>query len=274
MPDLIRVRKEGWGEKRVRRRELADFIASGWHPVWDQSLETLAQQVATLQDAVVDLGAAEDPAPDPEPVEGQAGGDGKSAYELAVDAGFVGSVGQWLASLVGPPGEAGPAGPQGDPSTVPGPAGPPGADSTVPGPQGPPGVDGKSAYQLARDGGYGGTQTQWLASLVGAQGQQGPQGQQGIQGPQGPAGPNLARRVIVNTGSLTANTVKTITVTWPTAMPDTGYAVTATIESATPQNVAIGVNPGSRTTTGCTLSVRSTAAVNAAGLNVHVIGMA
>jgi len=37
-----------------------------------------------------------------------------------------------------------------------------GADSTVPGP------DGKSAYQIARDGGYGGTQTQWLASLKGA----------------------------------------------------------------------------------------------------------
>lgn len=30
--------------------------------------------------------------------------------------------------------------------------------------------DGLSAYQLARDGGYGGTQTAWLASLVGAAG--------------------------------------------------------------------------------------------------------
>ncbi len=32
------------------------------------------------------------------------------------------------------------------------------------------GADGASAYQLARDGGYGGTQTAWLASLVGAAG--------------------------------------------------------------------------------------------------------
>ncbi|PZT91974.1 hypothetical protein [Sphingomonas sp.] len=32
------------------------------------------------------------------------------------------------------------------------------------------GTAGRSAYQLARDNGYGGTLTQWLASLVGAQG--------------------------------------------------------------------------------------------------------
>jgi hypothetical protein len=32
------------------------------------------------------------------------------------------------------------------------------------------GLDGKSAYELARAAGYGGTMTQWLASLVGANG--------------------------------------------------------------------------------------------------------
>lgn len=36
-----------------------------------------------------------------------AGGDGKSAYELAVEQGFEGSVAAWLASLVGPPGTPG-----------------------------------------------------------------------------------------------------------------------------------------------------------------------
>lgn len=35
---------------------------------------------------------------------------------------------------------------------------------------GPPGEPGKSAYQLARDAGYGGTQTQWLAGLRGEPG--------------------------------------------------------------------------------------------------------
>lgn len=44
------------------------------------------------------------------------------------------------------------------------------------------GADGKSAYQLARDAGYGGTETQWLATLKGADGARGPQGLQGTAG--------------------------------------------------------------------------------------------
>lgn len=58
--------------------------------------------------------------------------DGKSAYQLARDAGYGGTLAQWLTTLVG--------------------------------------ADGASAYQLARSAGYGGTLTQWLASLVGAAG--------------------------------------------------------------------------------------------------------
>jgi hypothetical protein len=50
---------------------------------------------------------------------GTSGAPGKSAYEVAVDDGFVGTASAWVASLVGPPGAD---------STVPGPA------STVPGP--------------------------------------------------------------------------------------------------------------------------------------------
>lgn len=38
----------------------------------------------------------------------------------------------------------------------------------IAGPPGSPGVDGKSAYQLALDGGFVGTQEQWIASLKGA----------------------------------------------------------------------------------------------------------
>lgn len=45
----------------------------------------------------------------------------------------------------------------------------PGKDGD-PGSPGKDGTDGASAYQLARANGYGGTQTQWLASLVGAAG--------------------------------------------------------------------------------------------------------
>ncbi|MBP0456259.1 collagen-like protein [Streptomyces montanisoli] len=57
---------------------------------------------------------------------------GDSAYEVAVAQGFVGTVEQWLASLVGPQGEQGLTGEQG-PQGVQGPQG----DT---GPQGPPGV--------------------------------------------------------------------------------------------------------------------------------------
>lgn len=49
-------------------------------------------------------------------------------------------------------------------------------------------LDGKSAYELAVDNGFEGTEQEWLASLKGSQGIQGPQGEQGIQGVQGPAG--------------------------------------------------------------------------------------
>lgn len=47
------------------------------------------------------------------------------------------------------------------------------------------GADGRSAYQVAVDNGFVGTESAWLASLVGSEG---PQGIQGETGPQGPAG--------------------------------------------------------------------------------------
>ena len=45
---------------------------------------------------------------------GAAGEKGKSAYEIACEEGFEGSVGEWLASLIGPAGEQGPKGDKGD----------------------------------------------------------------------------------------------------------------------------------------------------------------
>lgn len=50
------------------------------------------------------------------------------------------------------------------------------------------GDPGKSAYQVAVDNGFSGTEEEWLASLVGPQGPQGIQGPQGATGPQGPQG--------------------------------------------------------------------------------------
>lgn len=64
-------------------------------------------------------------------------------------------------------GATGPAGPAG----VPGKDGPKGdkgepGDKGAPGEKGPPGVDGKSAYQYAQDGGYTGTETDFVVKLA------------------------------------------------------------------------------------------------------------
>ena len=123
--------------------------------------------------------------------EGPAGADGASAYEVAVQNGFVGTEALWLASLVGPagadgsPGADGAKGDKGDP-------GPAGADSTVPGPAG---ADGASAYEVAVQNGFVGTEAQWLASLVGPPGPQGEPGSGGAGGPtlQGDTAPYITQ---------------------------------------------------------------------------------
>ncbi len=179
-------------------------------------LQRLDETVATFEAA-------------PTPTNGVDGEDGKSAYEIAVANGYVGTEASWLDSLKGEDGSDAAIG------TLPQDvtllrdrvdahditlvehgnaiaaleAGGTGGTGEV-GPQGP---EGKSAYQVAVANGYIGTQTQWLASLkgpqgvkgdtgaagakgdkgdtgeTGATGPQGPQGEQGIQGIQGPMGP-------------------------------------------------------------------------------------
>jgi hypothetical protein len=54
-------------------------------------------------------------------------------------------------------------------------------------------LPGDSAYQVAVDNGFEGTEVEWLASLVGADGTQGEQGIQGIQGIQGETGATGAK---------------------------------------------------------------------------------
>ncbi len=50
------------------------------------------------------------------------------------------------------------------------------------------GKDGKSAYQIAVDGGFEGTETEWLASLRGDKGEKGDPGQKGAKGDKGDKG--------------------------------------------------------------------------------------
>lgn len=66
-----------------------------------------------------------------------------------------------------------------------------GSGSITPGPQGEKGDPGKSAYQIAVDNGFKGSEEEWLASLKGPKGdtgETGPKGEQGIQGPKGDTG--------------------------------------------------------------------------------------
>jgi len=56
------------------------------------------------------------------------------------------------------------------------------------GPQGATGADGKSAYELAVDNGFVGTEQEWLDSIEGVEGPAGPTGSTGATGPAGPTG--------------------------------------------------------------------------------------
>lgn len=60
-----------------------------------------------------------------------------------------------------------------------------GGQQLIPGPKGD---DGRSAYEVAVDNGFIGTEQEWLASLKGDTGLQGPKGDTGAQGPAGAAG--------------------------------------------------------------------------------------
>ena len=90
---------------------------------------------------------------------------GKSAYDIAVGHGFIGSETEWLESLKGSDGRDG----------VDGAMGPPGRDGSD-GLPGTNGTDGKSAYETAVDNGFVGTETEWLESLKGADGKDGKDG--------------------------------------------------------------------------------------------------
>ncbi len=114
------------------------------------------------------------------------GKDGKSAYEIAVEHGFVGTETEWLESLKGVDGKDGVNGKDGCDGRngvdgLPGKDGKDGADG-VPGHNGADGKngvdgingsDGKSAYIIAVEHGFTGTENEWLQSLKGADGKDG-----------------------------------------------------------------------------------------------------
>ena len=95
------------------------------------------------------------------------GNNGKTAYELALQQGFIGTIDAWLASLIGAKGNVGEKGEKGE-----------------------AGIDGKTAYQLAQADGFAGTLTEWLASLKGKDGSDGKIGTDGKDGLDGKDGTN------------------------------------------------------------------------------------
>ena len=135
---------------------------------------------------------------------GLQGENGLSAYMLAKTYdGFEGSLPEWLDSLKGP---AGPQGPKGEAFKY--------EDFTeeqlnqlIRDIELGAGGLGKSAYEIAKEHGFKGTEKEWLDSLKGERGEkgeqgpkgdkgdqgevgpQGPQGEKGDQGPEGPMGP-------------------------------------------------------------------------------------
>ena len=109
--------------------------------------------------------------------QGKDGADGKSAYEIAVEHGFVGDEQAWLESLKGDRGESGEPGKngtngahgaQGEDGT-PGKDGKDGTDGT----DGADGAPGKSAYEIAVEYGYEGSEQEWIAQFSGAVGKDG-----------------------------------------------------------------------------------------------------
>jgi hypothetical protein len=119
---------------------------------------------------------------------GADGADGESAYELAVQEGFVGTLDAWLLSLKGKDGvdgAVGPAGPKGDTGAT----GPAGADGAV-GATGPAGPKGDT----------GATGATGPAGAVGATGPAGPKGDTGATGPAGAAG-EITTATNVGTGA-------------------------------------------------------------------------
>ena len=90
------------------------------------------------------------------------GKNGKSAFEIAVEHGFAGTETEWLKSLRGTDGK----------DALPGKDGENGVDGKN-GTDGINGSDGKSAYIIAVEHGFTGTETEWLQSLKGADGRDG-----------------------------------------------------------------------------------------------------
>ena len=112
--------------------------------------------------------------------DGADGANGLSAYDIWLEAGNTGSIEDFLSSLIGATGADGMDGAAG----ADGMNGADGVDGTN-GLDGADGADGLSAYEIWIAQGNTGSESDFLASLVGPEGPQGPAGENGIDGANG-----------------------------------------------------------------------------------------
>lgn len=159
--------------------------------------------------------------------DGKDGVDGKSAYEIAVDNGYTGTEQAWLASLKGDKGdtgEPGAAGEKGEPGEK--------GDTGAAGKDGRDGTDGASAYEIAVQHGYSGSETAWLESLHGADGAKGDTGASGKDGTDGfsPSAKVEKSGSVVTITITDANGTTIATLTEGAAVDLTPYAKTAEVD--------------------------------------------
>ena len=96
---------------------------------------------------------------------GPQGADGLSAFEVAQENGFTGTVEEWLESVKGEKGDTGATG--------------------AAGAAGATGADGLSAFEVAQENGFTGTVEEWLESVKGEKGDTGATGAMGATGADG-----------------------------------------------------------------------------------------
>lgn len=142
--------------------------------------------------------------------------------------------------LDGKDGKEGPQGPKGDKG-----------DPGVRGVPGLPGEAGKSAYQIAVEKGYVGSEEEWLASLKGTKGDTGPQGPVGTkgdpgetgpvgpQGPEGSQGPQGIAGVAGTTPNITIGTVTTLAVNARATATITGSATAPVLNLGIPSTANV-----------------------------------
>lgn len=159
--------------------------------------------LTALPDAFTDAGEVKGP-------QGEQGTPGKSAYQIAVDAGFVGDEAKWLESLKGEAGKDGAAGAQGPA----GPQGPKGEDGS----KGQDGVNGYTFTPAVSEEGViswtndGGLENPEAISIKGIQGVQGETGPQGPTGPKGETGATGATpEITIKVNSIGADETATVT---------------------------------------------------------------